>query len=361
MEVKTGRNQLGADQLDRYLDICRSYGFDTLITISNEIPVAWGEHPTKIDRRKLRKVDIHHWSWTYLLSTAVVQKEHRGVSDPEQAWILGELIRYLEHPRSGALEFDDMGGDWVGIRQAVKAGTLRPADKGGPEIVAKFDALLRYVSLRLGRQLGADVIHVRSRREQANPAVRAQDLLDRLVDEGKLRGAVRIPDTVSPLSITADLRSGVVECSVDLPAPQEGRSKTRVNWLIRQLKDAPDDLRVEAFFVSSRGPGTAELLASARESPELLAGDSKREIKSFRITHSVSLGTKRGRGQGAFIDSVVDGVDLFYGAVVQHLKPWSAKPPRLRDPEVDRVAPPELSSSALSSQDDDDDPGVGQD
>ena len=36
---------------------------------------------------------------------------NRGVDDPDQAWILGELIRYLEHPRSGALDFRI----WVGV------------------------------------------------------------------------------------------------------------------------------------------------------------------------------------------------------------------------------------------------------
>ena len=34
-----------------------------------------------------------------------MQKEDRGIADPDQAWIVGELIRYLEHPNSGALQF----------------------------------------------------------------------------------------------------------------------------------------------------------------------------------------------------------------------------------------------------------------
>jgi hypothetical protein len=34
-----------------------------------------------------------------------MQKENRGVAYPEQDWILGELILYLEQPRSGALQF----------------------------------------------------------------------------------------------------------------------------------------------------------------------------------------------------------------------------------------------------------------
>ena len=90
VEVKTGTNDLAVEQLENYLDIAREQGFDALITISNEIPAMAGQHPTKVDKRKLRKVELHHWSWTDVLSVAVMQKEHRGVSDPEQAWILGE-------------------------------------------------------------------------------------------------------------------------------------------------------------------------------------------------------------------------------------------------------------------------------
>lgn len=52
-----------------------------------------------------------------------MQKEFRGVADPDQAWILGELIRYLEHPKSGAVEFTDMGPSWVPVRDAVATGT----------------------------------------------------------------------------------------------------------------------------------------------------------------------------------------------------------------------------------------------
>jgi hypothetical protein len=310
-----------------------------------------GQHPTKVDKRKLRKVDLHHWSWTFILSTAVMQKEHRGVSDPEQAWILGELIRYLEHPRSGAMELEDMGANWVPVRQAVTAGTLRATDKTAPEVVARFDALLRYTALRLGRQLGTDVMHVLSRKEQADPALRAQSLLDSLVTSGELGGAIRIPNTVAPIQVTADLRAGRITCHVDIDAPKEGRATTRVNWLVRQLKAAPESLRVEAFVANSRGPGAAELLGAVRENPSLLINDSKKELRSFRVAMSAPMGAKRGRGRGAFIDSVLDLVDAFYGDVVQNLKAWSASPPKMRDVDPEPTQPAALSSTSLSSQD----------
>ena len=63
------------------------------------------------------------------------------------------------------------------------------------------------------------------------------------------------------------------------------------------------------------------------------------------------MGAKRGRGRGAFIDSVLDLVDTFYGDVVQHLKAWSAAPPRMREVDPEPSQPATLSSTALSSQD----------
>lgn len=351
VEVKTGRNELQTEQLESYLDIAREQGFQAVITVSNEIPAVAGQHPTKIDGRKLRRVDLHHWSWTFLLSTAVMQKEHRGVSDPEQAWILGELIRYLEHPRSGALELEDMGSNWVAVREAVTTGTLRATDKAAPEVVARFDALLRYVSLRLGRQLGTDVVHVLSRKEQADPSQRSQSLLTGLVTSGELFGAIRIPNTVAPIHVTADLRAGRLTCHLDIDAPKNGRPTTRVNWLIRQLKGAPDSLRVEAFMANARGAGSAELLGTARENPAALVTDPSRELRMFRLAMSAPMGGKGKRGRGSFIDSVLDLVDDFYGEVVQHLKAWSAAPPRMREPEPAHIEPYALASTSLSSQD----------
>lgn len=357
VEVKTGSNELATEQLENYLDIAREQGFDAVITISNEIPAIAGQHPTKVDKRKLKKVALHHLAWTQVLAEAVMQKEFRGVADPDQAWILGELIRYLEHSRSGAMEFDDMGESWTVVRDAVAAGTLRPADRGMATVVSRFDALLRFASLRLGRQLGTEVVPVLTRKELAEPALRAQALTQMLCQTGQLTGAIRIPDTVGQLVITADLRAGKVTCHVDLDAPREGRPTTRVNWLVRQLKNAPDSTRVECFNSHSRGSSAAELLATIRENPATLVTDPTRDIRTFRVAAATGLGTKRGRGRGCFIDSVLAAVDSFYAEVLQDLKAWSAAPPKLRpatpaaSDDAEPTKPASLSSTDYSSQD----------
>jgi len=351
VEVKTGVNELGTEQLEAYLDIAREQEFDAVITISNEIPAIAGLHPTKVDKRKLKRVALHHWSWSMVLAEAVLQKEHRGVADPDQAWILGELIRYLEHPRSGALQFDDMGPSWVTTREAVASGTLRAGDKCAPDVAARFDALLRYVSLQLGRKLGDDVTPAVSRKELTEPGLRSQSLVQSMCTNGTLQGGINIPNAVGPLGVTADLRAGVVTCHVDLAAPRDGRATTRVNWLIRQLRHAPDNTRIEAFVMHARGAGTAELLRAVREQPAVLIEDPKKELRSFRVALGLPLGTKRGRGRGAFIDSIENAINTFYGDIVQDLRAWTAAPPRLRETPAPPDERPSLTSTALSSQD----------
>ena len=136
VEVKTGRNDLQTEQLENYLEVARRNGLQALLTISNQTSSAAGIHPTPIDKKKLKHVQLHHLAWNEMLSLAVLEKEHRHVADTDQAYILGELIRYLEHPRSGALDFDDMGSSWVPVRNAVADGTLRPTNKAATEVAA---------------------------------------------------------------------------------------------------------------------------------------------------------------------------------------------------------------------------------
>jgi hypothetical protein len=354
VEVKTGSNTLYAEQIESYLDVAREQGFDALITVSNEIPAVAGQHPTSIDKRKLRKVALYHLPWSEVLTQAVMQKEYRGVADPDQAWILGELIRYLEHPRSGAMEFNDMGPAWVQVRDAVATGTVRSTDVTVPEVAGRFDALIRYACLRLGRHLGTEVTPAFTRRDLADPAARTQALVTQLTSTGTLTGGIKIPGAVGALSVTADLRAGQVICHVDLEAPRAGRQTTRVNWLVRQLKDAPDSTRVEAFVMHARGAGTAELLNRVRQDPTVLISDPAKDLRAFRVAQSSPAGSKRGTGRGAFIDSLLDAVDTFYEQVIQNLKPWMPAPPRLRsDEDIQPTEPvaPSLISTAVSSQD----------
>lgn len=352
VEVKTGKNDLAAPQLEAYLDIAREEGFQAVLTISNQIPVAVGSHPCPVDKRKLRRVDLKHLSWSQIHTEAIVEKANRAVSDPDQAWILSELIRYLEHPKSGAVDFDDMGPHWVSVRDSVRNQTIRGSDQGVSDVCAKFEQLVRFCGMQLGRQLGTDVQPALSRKEINEPALRLAALAEQLCGAGLLTGALKVPNTVGVLNLAVDLRAATVTASVDVDAPREGRPSTRVNWLLRQLRDSPDQVRIDTFVLNGRGSNRSELLSTARTEPGLLIDSSGRDLRLFRVALTRPMGSKRGQGKGAFVSSVTDLVDV-YEAVVGRLKPWSAPPPKLRHPdeETEPEVAPELVSTALSSQD----------
>jgi hypothetical protein len=123
--------------------------------------------------------------------------------------------------------------------------------------------------------------------------------------------------------------------SVDIEAPREGRPATRVNWLVRQLRDAPDALRVDAWTLGAR-TSTSELLRVVREDPSRLIDSSQKEVRTFRVAASSPIGAKRSAGRGGFIDSVLAAIDGFYAAVVEQLQPWAPKAPKL--PKSGRTA-----------------------
>jgi hypothetical protein len=330
VEVKTGRNPLLAAQIECYLDIARDNGFDAVLTISNEIAPAPGVHPCQVDKRKLRKVALHHVSWSQLHTLAVIEQVNHAVADADQAWILGEFVRYLEHPKSGAIDFDDMGSQWVTVRDAVAHGTLRGGDKSALDVTTRFDQLVAFSAMRLSRQLGVTVQPALTRSELADPAARRLSQAGQLVSTGTLTGSLRIPNAIAPVELVVDLRASQVSASLTFPAPADGRQQTRVNWLLRQLKDAPDDLRIDAVTAWSRGDGTAALLKQLRIDPSLLVSDPKRDIRSFTLTMSKIAGTKRGQGRGSFFGGVLELIDAFYRDVVQVLRPWTPSAPKVK-------------------------------
>ena len=254
--------------------------------------------------------------------------------------------------------FEDMGEDWVTVRNAIEAGTFRPTDKGAPRVASRWDQLVRFACLTHGQKLGVEVQPSLSRKEQADPLLANQALVAGLAQNGLLEREIKIIGAVAPLTLGADIRAQKVTCSLTIDAPKEGRATTRVNWLIRQLKDAPDDLRIDTYVVNGRSVASSELLKDVRENLALLIADATKELRAFRLVLAAPMGAKRGKGRGSFIGSVLGVLESFYESTAQNLRPWAPSAPKLRPvPEqVDAEANEQgvnqsLVSTAASSQD----------
>ncbi len=344
VEVKTGSAGLETEQVNRYLDMAREHSFDALVTISNQITAQPTDSPVALDRRKAKRVGVYHLSWWRIITEAVLQHRFRGVTDPDQAWLLGELIAYLDHENSGASGFRDMGQGWVSVREGARQGTLRATDKEVRGVAERWEQFIDYLALGLSQDLGRDVSALRPR-GQSLPE-RLDQLVEGLAQTGTLPGSLRVPDAVASVGIVADLRARQLTTSVVVEAPREGRATARVNWLLRQLQKAPTDVRLTVAFTGSR-ESTSLLLGEAREFPQRLlsTSDAKRAPRAFEIAVTQPLGAKGGRGQGSFVRETRRQVIDFYREIVQDLKPWQAKAPKLPEapdefPVLPQAEPP---------------------
>ncbi len=313
VEVKTGKSELTAQQVETYVDIARAQGFDAVITLSNQLPISEGEHPLSVDRRKLRKISLLHLSWDEVRSAASTAL--RGeFPDPTQRLVLAEFLRYMEHERSGLHGFTDMGKRWTQVRESAKTGTLRLTDAGTTEIVDRFDQLMVHVALELTNALG-----VRARTCVPDDAPDQTSRRQQLVDSGLLFGSIKVPGAVGKVVVKVDIRTDTVHATVATPAPRTGRLDTRVRWIVRQLKDASPTARVESLSVGPRADLRPALLSELREDEKTLIHPDGRDPKEFRVTYSARMGAKRASGAGTLISSVVDLVMSFYGDVVQNV------------------------------------------
>jgi hypothetical protein len=227
-------------------------------------------------------------------------------------------------------------------------------------VAERWEEFTQYLCLGLSQDLGRTVTAPRPRGQTIDGILDGR--LKRLAEAGCLTAVLRVPDAVGPMTIQVDLRARRTLTSVTIDAPSDGRAKSRINWLLRQLADADESLRIEVAYPSARQT-TSELLASARENPELLLypQDPTRPPRSFELTLARPMGQKRGKEEGSFVRETRAQTFDFYRELVQTLKPWQARAPRLReDPPAHEVpATPQTDPPPFVA--DDRDPGEASD
>ena len=343
VEVKTGDAKLDAEQINAYIEIARLNNHDCLITISNEIAPSPGVHPT--DGLRLRsnsRVQVHHMSWTMILAEAVKEHTHRGVDDPEQAWILNELIRYLEHPNSGALAFSDMGANWTAVRDGAREGTLDRRDSAVVEVCQRWDQLLRYAALKLGVEIGSEVQEVIPKAHRDDVQQRNRAFVESVCGDGTLSGTLRVPDAIADMTVTADLRARLVTTSAGFDAPRDRGGRARVTWFTRQLRETEGSLIVETYAHGARAPVVATL-EQLLQDPRAGLGESRKDPVRFRVLRRSEMGHgRRSARRPGFIDGILDAVTVFYGDVLQNLRAVTPAAPRLErcpDAESESAGP----------------------
>ncbi|WP_413105956.1 TerD family protein [Streptomyces sp. Inha503] len=327
VETKTNGNTLKSEQVQDYMDIAARRGYEAVITLSNDVALEGSPLvDVKVDGRRKHKVALWHLSWAEVAHHAQTLIRHEGVGNTAHAWLLQELLHYLQHENSGCHGFQNMGPAWVPVRNGIDNETLCQGDQRATDVVESWDRLIRQVCLRLGGELGQKVLPVQRARRGTDQGSRRAAMADRLCEEGRLYAELRIEGASGILAIVADLRTGKLRTSIEIPAPDQGYPLSWAKRLVRQLAEAPADLHVETL-VEGQGGGPRGTLERLRPEPADMLPKGGARITGFRLSLFKGMGSARGNAESGFIRSVDDAVDRFHSGVVAHLGSRTARRP----------------------------------
>jgi stress response protein SCP2 len=320
VETKTNGNVLKPEQVQAYVDIAARRGYEAVITLSNDVALEGSPLvDVKMDGRRKHKVALWHLSWAEVTHQAQMLIRHEGVGDKTHAWLLQELLYYLRHENSGCHGFQNMGAAWVPVRNGIDDETLCQGDARALEVVESWERLIRQICLSLGGELGQKVLPVQRAKRGADPRTRRSLLADQLCVDGRLHAELRIEGAPGILAISADLRTGKLRNSIEIPAPEQGYPLTWAKRLIRRLAEAPADLHIETLIEGETGGPRGTLERLRPEPADMLPKNNDTHITGFRLSLFKSMGSSRGNAESGFIRSVDDAVHRFYTTVLVHL------------------------------------------
>lgn len=331
IEAKIGGAKLDEEQITRYIDLARASGIDAVITISNQFTARTQHHPVAVPKTKLRKTSLLHWSWSYILSEAVIKSDTKGVADPDQAFILQELIRFLQHERTGVQAFTQMPSEWPGVCKDMLVGPLNKRGTGVAEVVASWQQLTRSMALRLSEDILQPVVVHLPKAHAVDPAARDDHDTRLLCEERRFEDSFRVPGAADTIQVIADGQTRTLTASMTLRAPTDKkRASATVTWIRRQLDACPEpDKIVIAANWPGRTPPTYATLAQINEDPqEILQDDSTRMPSSFDVRMTIDLGGEFRRNK-RFVEACVDLLPSFYASAGQHLQAWRPAPPKV--------------------------------
>lgn len=330
VEAKVGKHTIESDQLERYIELARANNIDAIITITNELTPAPTINPTPLEKALPKNLSLFHLSWASILTQAflLVSAKESPFENDDEAYIVSELTRYLEHPNSGRTPMDQMHKEWPKIVSNIQAGhPINPKLPEISEIVTSWHQEARDVALVMTRELRESVALSVSRNQVADPKDWIESEVKSFCDKKVLAFELDIPNAASKIQVEADFLRRSVRCIMKLGAPMDRVSNSaRINWLLRQLNKS--DLSKITIRCITRGKGHNFGAMADEIDPKGDEIKALSDIVSFEVEMSSDL-SARFNSRKKFIESLEGLVPAFYANVGQYLQEWVPPPPKV--------------------------------
>lgn len=356
VEAKIGTAKINPAQLSLYCKLAALNDVDAVITISNELTSLPQHPPYEIPAGICGNLEIFHWSWMKLITLATILVSSADDEfDPEQHFILKEMLRYFSHENTEVRGFHQMNSEWPVLLERVHSGAdVRKAQTQVVETIRAWHQEQSDMCLILSRKLKVAVTTRLKKFHRESQSARVDADAEEFVTTKRLTAAFEIPNVAGPIEVIADALKRNIICQMCVNAPEDKkRYESRLNWLLRQLPDEPDV--PVGIHIRWRNGGTSfGWLGDLRTNPKSADIDRSGALpKCFEVFTVTDLG-KKFAGTKNFIEVLEGAVPQFYDNVARHIRAWQPSPmtgpvegeETLAD-TVNRLPEPKLASKRI--------------
>lgn len=328
IEAKIGNAKVDPKQVEQYIELARANDIDAVITISNELTVLPEHLPYGISPRSNGKVAVYHWSWMRLITIATVLIGGTESFDPEQHFILREMLRYFTHENIGVKGLHRMNADWKPLMTKIHAGgSVQKNDADVRSAIQCWHQEEQDICLLLSRKLNVPVSLQLKQTHKNDLSVRISEDASEFAETKRLTAFFEIPDVAGPIEIVAHCLRRNVICRMRFDAPSDlKRYTSRLNWLLRQLPDKIDQSTALKIFWEGGGT-TFATISELIENPSIAdIGRPNALPKSFELSTSSDL-ERKFFGPNSFVEGVEAAIPKFYDDLARHIVAWKPAPP----------------------------------
>ncbi len=228
VEVCIGDNKLDPKRITLLQKLAKQEGFDAVITIGNSHPTEDGLPPIKLDRRRLKKIPVCHFSWESLFSAAKAYGDN--AEERCEQWILSEWLEYMEdsdHPI--ALRYG-LGPHWEAVEKMAREDNLKSQSKELVSVSESWRGYLLMLAAQFSSKLRTKVVVRAPDGELSNSELHTSRIANRLANNQCLSGRLQGTGMQGNLHLSLLPATGEAKFSVDLPIPS---GDYQIQWLRR--------------------------------------------------------------------------------------------------------------------------------
>ena len=348
VEVKVGTNCLDAEQIKSYHQIAQHYGFDCLITISNETGTVSGAPPASvtktITKSQLKKIPIYHFQWRDLIGDAFAlwrRDLESNVEDADQEWILGQWIKFLLAEKSDVRIQASLGDGWNEVLRQSKKDMLQKDSKVLKDVAIHWRGLANELAYEM-RTLGIKLEPRWSRAEQDQTSLITQRLMQEAIKDGSLTLTWNCPDPIDKIHCVIELSSKSIMYYFEVKHFGGKTAGAKVMSWVSQIKSNKPEIDGVVIRPRWKKPYI--------ETPfELKQCSSVNDLNSYLKTKGVSASTgepsrlsierhktlhgSSGRQGRNHLEQIRDGMSEFYSQIVSGLRSVEVMPAQNKIPK----------------------------